>query len=492
MSDLMPCRFSQWARHRRPYRPVICVIGAAILATLLTATATAESPFALGLNTAAWDGEYTTNTGFDGVATINGYLRQSHITMLRYPGGSWADEYDWSQNTDIFGCLNPGGSNTCPETDSIDFDTFSQDAAAAGAATFVTVNYGSGSPALAAAWVAHARSTPGTRVALWEVGNENYGCWEVNNWLAGYPAYVQNYKVNSPVCPDTQTMANSYAANALPFLLAMKHADPNAKIGVPWAFEPSVATGAGVVNSAAWNDTVLGQNGKLIDFVDAHWYPFSDVSGLTDAQVLASITRIPGAMQEIRAKLALYDPKASVVVGETNISNQPTTLAFLPVAALYAAGTALEWLSQGATTVDWWDMNNFGSPTGGDYGMFSSGNPAPADSPLPAYYGYLLASLVAPEGAAQPFDTSSSWVYGFRSGERGRRAVLLINTNVDGPVKLSVAEFKDRGTVATWTYSAATASLSNPVVAGTATGQQLQSGLSLPPESIVVIAESPF
>jgi hypothetical protein len=45
--------------------------------------------------------------------------------------------------------------------------------------------------------------------------------------------------------------ANSYAANALPFLTAMKQADPMAKIGVPWAFEPTEASGAGVVTEGA-------------------------------------------------------------------------------------------------------------------------------------------------------------------------------------------------------------------------------------------------
>lgn len=97
--------------------------------------------------------------------------------------------------------------------------------------------------------------------------------------------------------------ANSYAANALPFLTAMKQADPMAKIGVPWAFEPSEASGAGVVNSAQWNSTVLTALGANVSFVDAHWYPFSNISGLTDTQVLASITNIPASAQRIRTTL---------------------------------------------------------------------------------------------------------------------------------------------------------------------------------------------
>ena len=452
---------------------------------LLTDAAAAGTSLSLGLNTAAWNGQYTGT----GVATINAFLTQAHIGVLRYPGGSWADEYDWSQNADFLGCFNPGATNPCPETDAIGFDTFAQDAAQAGATTFVTVNYGSGSPALAAAWVAHARTTPGEQVALWEVGNENYGCWEVNNPLAGFPAYVQGYKPNSSVCPDTQTMANSYAANALPFLLAMKNADPAARIGVPWALQPNQAAGAGVVNAAQWNDTVLGQDGSFVDFVDVHWYPFSDISGLTDTQIVTSISSIQQVMQGIRATLHQHHlDRADVVVGETNISNQPTPLAFQPVAALAAAGTTLGWLSAGALSVDWWDMNNFGSPQSGDFGMFTS-SPAPGNAPLPAYYGYWLASLVTASGRVETLDVGNSSVFGFQSGGEGRRVVLLINADTTQSETVRLDGFRD-GTLQISTYSAASAALANPIVQGTTSGRQVRGGIPLPPESITVLVGS--
>ena len=65
----------------------------------------------------------------------------------------------------------------------------------------MTVNYGSGTPAEAAAWVSHAAG----RVALWEVGNENYGCWEVNNWLAQSPENFQGYQPNNYSSPGNAT-----------------------------------------------------------------------------------------------------------------------------------------------------------------------------------------------------------------------------------------------------------------------------------------------
>ena len=54
----------------------------------------------------------------------------------------------------------------------------------------------------------------------------------------------------------------------------MKQADPAARIGVPWAFGSDVA-GASVPDNTEWNDTVLGQDGRYVSFVDAHYYPFS-------------------------------------------------------------------------------------------------------------------------------------------------------------------------------------------------------------------------
>ena len=134
---------------------------------------------------------------------------------------------------------------------------FSAQAKAVGARCFVTVNYGSGTP------------------------TETAG---------------------------TQTLATSYAANALPFLQAMKSADPLDRIGVPWAFGSQVS-GASVPDNTEWNNAVLGQDGRYISFVDAHYYPFhfggsTGGSNLTDQQVLQSLMSIPSLYQEIRTELS--------------------------------------------------------------------------------------------------------------------------------------------------------------------------------------------
>jgi hypothetical protein len=481
------------------------------------------SPLALGLNTAPWDYIYAADTAASGgVNTIQPLLRAADTGLLRYGGGSYADYYGWQTNSNIQNCLpyNTTASfvvtNTgCATSDSLGFDQFSAQAKAIGARSFVTVNYGSGTPAEAAAWVAHSLTTPGDSVALWEVGNENYGCWEVNNWLAQPPASYKGYTPNTftsvngvyenPTCPQvtqgdaagTQTLATSYAANALPFLRAMRNADPSARIGVPWAFGSDVA-GASVPDNTEWNNTVLGRDGRYVSFVDAHYYPFSfggstGGSNPTDQQVLRSLMSVPSLYHEIRGSLDAHDLRARVVVGETGVSNNETTTVCTPAGALFAAGDVLSWLSAGAETVDWWDMNNYGN-TGAtcanpDYGMFTSHSPPAPETP---YYGYVLASVLARPharlGAMRTSDPADILAYqSFLPG--GKEAVAFINTSTSAAQTVTFHPAEPlSGQLRTWTYSAGAQNATDSnIVQGTVNASSIAHGVSLPAESMVIL-----
>jgi hypothetical protein len=493
------------------------------------------SSLALGLNAAPWDYIYAADVSAGGgLDTLQPLLQAADIGLLRYGGGSYADYYDWQTNTDIQTCIwgNPFGSFTgapfpydttapftgasCDNTDSLPFDQFSSQAKAIGAGSFVTVNYGSGTPAEAAAWVTHSLTTPGDSVALWEVGNENYGCWEVNNWLAQAPEDFQGYKPNdyttvngvyeNPTCPQvtqgdaqgTQTLAASYAVNARQFMLAMKTADPSAEIGVPWAFGSDVP-GASVPDNSEWNNTVLGQDGRYTGFVDAHYYPFSfggatGGSNPTDQQVLQSLMSVPSLYLQIRGELDAYDPKAQVVVGETGVSNNETTTVCTPTGALFAAGDVLSWLSAGAQSVDWWDMNNYGNTsatcTNPDYGMFTSSSPPVPETP---YYGYVLASVLARPGALLSSmgtsDPASVIAYQSRL-PGGREAVAFINTSTSSAQTVSFRPGTPlRGQLTTWTYSAAGQNATDSaIIQGTADASSFARGITLAPESMVILA----
>jgi len=480
------------------------------------------SPLALGVNTAPWDSIYAANRSAGGGAdVIQPLLKAAGVTLLRYGGGAYADFYDWQTNTAIDTCIwgypyrsfigapfrydttAPFTGAKCDTTKQLSFDRFASRAKAIGAHAFATVNYGSGTPAEAAAWVSHAAGRAAGSVALWEVGNENYGCWEVNNWLARAPENFRGYKpadgtiVNGHgrylTCPQSvqgvdqgmRTLATSYAVNARSFMIAMKKADPAAQIGVPWDF-PSSVRGASVAGNTEWNDTVLGQDGKYIGFVDAHWYPFA-FHGATgggnpsDQQVLQSLMTIPALYGQIRSELAARDPGAGVVVGETGVSNSATTVARTPAGALFAAGDVLSWLAAGAQSVDWWDL---------DPVMFSSGSPPVAQTP---YYGYVLASKLAQPGAVLATMTTSAPadVLAYQSSlPGGHQAVAFINTGPARTVTFSPAT-RLSGQLQTWTYSKGNQNAANSnIVQGTASAPSPARGISLPAESMVILQSS--
>jgi hypothetical protein len=501
------------------------------LAVIATLTATAGAPAAnadsfpvllssapLGLNTAPWDYIYAADTSASGgVDVIQPLLQAAGVGMLRYGGGSYADYYDWQTNTNIQNCLPDDATasftSSCASSDSLDFAQFSQQARAIRAQSFVTVNYGSGTPAEAAAWVTQAKSTPGQGVALWEVGNETYGCWEVDNELAGPPANYAGYTPNTyttvngvyenPTCPQTtegnaagtQTLATSYAVNAKQFLRAMNAADPRAQIGVPWAFGSEVP-GASVPDNSEWNNTVLGTDGKYVNFVDAHYYPFyfygaTGGSNPTDRQVLQALQQIPSLYSEIRTELKAYEPKASVVVGETGVSNNETTTVCTPAGALFAAGDVLSWLAAGARSVDWWDMNNYGNTTSSctspDYGFFTSSSPPVAETP---YYGYVLASVLAqPHALLSTLGTSdTSDVLAYQALlPGGRYAVAFINTNTSATETVSF-HAPLFGTLNTWSYSAGNQNATNSnIVTGTTPASAVAGSITLPAESMTIL-----
>ena len=92
-------------------------------------------------------------------------MKEAGLQILRFPGGSLSDEYHWLSNKSL--------TNTW--TWSTSFSKFVNVATNVGAQAFITVNYGSGTAAEAAAWVKHANVTNRYAFKYWEIGNECYG-----------------------------------------------------------------------------------------------------------------------------------------------------------------------------------------------------------------------------------------------------------------------------------------------------------------------------
>src|SRR5579884_493092 len=401
----------------------------------------------LGVNTASWDTNFVDSA-------ISTDLNAAHTGLIRYPGGSWADEYMWQANT------------AKGQTQPVNFAQYSSQVdSISGGQKFVTVNYGSDTAASAGAWAKQAATTAGEGVSLWEIGNENYGSWETDNHAGAHTAA-------------------SYASNGLAYMQAIKSADPKAQVCYDYGMDGGLAPGSGVDNWQTWNSTILQADAADIDCADVHWYPINGVPTESVQSIMELVDNIPAAAAEVKSTLSAYDPKAYFVVGETNMSQTANEWNEEPVGALFAAANALEWLSFGAQSVDWWDVHNYGTPTA-DFGMFSSatgGEPA-MDTPYAPYYGYQLASKLAVSGAkVSTLSVATPNIYGYSSSAPGGSySVLLANADPSNAYTVSTASLGITSTSETeYVYSAA-----NPTIA-----QSTFSGgsLTIPAESAVVLS----
>ena len=123
-----------------------------------------------GVNTAIYD-------PYLGSANTQTLMTAAGARAFRFPGGSQSDEYDWT--------TPQSGQSTTP--------TYGSLVNALAAQAFIIVNYGSGSPQMAAAWVAYCNATTSSTV---NIGLDNAG----RDWKTA--SYWAALRGASPITPD--------------------------------------------------------------------------------------------------------------------------------------------------------------------------------------------------------------------------------------------------------------------------------------------------
>ncbi len=381
---------------------------------------------ALGVNDAVWDSNLLD-------AQVPGLLRQDGVKVMRFPGGSTADTYHWQTNT-----IEPSGSSAGAST----FDKFMQVVRQTGATPIITVNYGSGTPQEAAAWVKYANITRGYHIKYWEIGNEVYG-----NGSYGADWEYDTHAQKGPA---------AYATNAEQFIQAMKAVDPAINIGAVLTMPGDWPDGViGTGDTMDWNHTVLSILGSKIDFAAVHWYTDSNNPGSeSDAGLLSSTSTIAGKVATLHTLFNQYcgskAAREQIMVTETNsVAYNPGKQTVSLVNALFLAEDYMTWLENGVANVDWWDVHNsivtngntsaslYGTANYGDYGMLSVGGSAngvsepPAETPFPAYYGLqMVHHLVGPFDRMIGASSDQAAIQVFAARQNGGRvALMLINTD---------------------------------------------------------------
>ncbi|WP_051967350.1 cellulose binding domain-containing protein [Kitasatospora mediocidica] len=449
---------------------------------------------AIGTNGSVYDSKLTD-------AAVPGLLKQAGVGLVRFPGGSSSDSYDWKTNSD----LTNG-------TQAVDFDQYATMLQQSGAQGMVTVNYGSGdavgateSPAetgaqLAADWVRYANVTHDYHVKYWEIGNEIYG-------NGTYGADWETDKHCAAGADPANCGPAVYAQNAKAYIAAMKAVDPTIQVGVVLTAPgnwPDGTTSAG--SPQPWNQTVMTALAGQIDFADVHWYPQNPSSvtppGPTDSGLLASPAQIPAMVGTLRSQLGQYAGSSSVpiMITETNsVSSNPGKQTVGLVNALFLPQDYLGWLTNGVAGVDWWQIHNgivtgsdngaglYGSATYGDYGMLADGSCAPgsgsgtplcepaADTPFPAFNGMtLLGRFVHPGDTLVQASSDQSLLkaYSVKAADGSLRVLLVNNDPANSyQVGLDYAGFVPAaGTAPVTTMAGATAALTTTST-GTAASQ---------------------
>lgn len=373
----------------------------------------------LGLGVAVWDGHMTD-------PEVAGLIRDAGFSVIRYPGGSYADIYHWKTNAPTKGLQATVQPND-------DFDHFMALTQAAKTQALITVNYGSnidgtagGDPAEAAAWVKYANVDHSWGVRYWEIGNEVYGNGE-------YGAKWEE-DLHSDKSPS------EYGRNVNAYVTAMKAVDPSIKVGAVLTAPDAWPDG----NPPAWNPTVLGECGKNIDFVVIHWYPDQGHrTGILDAVE----ANIPNIGHKARALVDQYcRPHTPIWISEGDASGYDMQAQ----GALFAADLYPRLWESGIENFDWWDLHNGihvgKNGVGDDQGILSNascddGTCEPAvNTPFPPYYGVELVHRLASPGdmlVSAQSDSPSIVAYGVRKRD-GSDGVMLINKDGDEAADVSV------------------------------------------------------
>ncbi len=415
-----------------------------------------------GLNAAVWDGYYDTPT------TVS-LLNQLGTRLIRLPGGSLSDEYHWVRDESL--------NNLWQWQTSFANFIHVITNASVNAQAIITVNYGTGTPQEAAAWVAYCNAATSSPVSLgvdargtnwqtagywaslraaaplgtddgknflrisrtaplgykyWEIGNECYGGWETDSNIVAHDPYT-------------------YALRATNYIALMKAVDPTIKIGavstpgedssVNNTSHPAFNPREGVSHNG-WTPVLLAtlnSAGVTPDFLVDHFY--AEYGSDNDAALLQADANWASDAASLRQQITDYvgssGANIELLATENNADSgnqgkQSTSL----VNGLYLADSLAQLMKTEFNSFIWWDLRNgtdlngdfsaslYGWRTNGDLGVVGNLNTL-----YPTFYTFKLMQHFVQSGdtvLTATSDYSLLPVYAVRRQD-GSLTVLAIN-----------------------------------------------------------------
>lgn len=386
----------------------------------------------LGTNLPAWVGPARLADPAFVDATI-----ASGATVVRMPGGSWSDSYDWLACENLTpGCMWDGSARPqdyagfLEATGTEGMWTVNVNGTAQSAAALVAYFNGSVDDTRAigvdrhgvdwqtvATWARlraeHGHAEP-VGVRLWEIGNEVWGArssaigtcaafgWE-DAWTCDGDLYVHG---------------DADHDGFLAIRSAMRDVDSTIAVGAVGT--PDQATWSG------WGAKVIGGTAGQLDFYVLHHYGFDAQPRVADV-LRAPAAQWPGGVPAVAGALATANPGSEVPVAVTEFNLVATqdvddeALMTKAVNALYVADTIGQMASSGVAIANQWNLINGRAGNGTDYGMLdetSRSAPQYAGFALWQYAGDALVPVDGADGGLGVYATSRA---------DGAAVVLVIN-----------------------------------------------------------------
>jgi hypothetical protein len=333
-----------------------------------------------GTNVPAWLGHERFEDPDFQAATV-----ESGTTLLRFPGGSWSNGYDWlgCEERDEATCFWTWAARP---TDFIDF----MQATDLDAMWTLSINHTAQSAAAAVAFFngsiddttvigtdrdgvdwgtvsrwARLRADNGNPdpigIALWEVGNEVYGgrpdsagagCaefgWE-DVWTCNGAEYV---------------LGDGEHDGYLAIREAMHAVDDDIEVGAVGVGDPDGWNG--------WGRSVIDSAGDFLDFYIVHEYGFDSSPRAIEA-VYQPRQLWPGLMSTVRSSL---EPSVPVAVTEYNLvaieTNDGQLTMTKAMNALFIADSIGQLALSGADIANQWNLANGTTSSGTDYGLINA------------------------------------------------------------------------------------------------------------------------
>jgi hypothetical protein len=359
------------------------------------------------------------------------------IKSIRWPGGSWSDDYHWKTNSMCTGTpLAPGG---WAHPNGVYQNIINDLEIPGGFDVALTANYGTdstctkgGDPTEAADWHTYAEAHGG-KVSHMTVGNENYGSWETD----------LHAKPNDPT-----TYADAAANGYYP---GIKAVDKNVLVGVV----------ANPGNNPDWDTIVLSK--AKYDFVEFHYYPQGPGQESDTYLTEKAAQDLTAQIEKLKAELkTAAKPDTPIYVGEIgSVYTNPGKQSWSITQGLYAGQALGEMMNEGVSRLTWWigfgncnggsgnlDPSLYGWQTFGAYNVFSDGandgacpNAGPDGSMSPTARAFQLFSNVIVEGESvlpATVGAGNPTVRAYAATHSGGTALVLFNLDGSASAQVNV------------------------------------------------------